>query len=52
MDEDPITARVLIEESEEDALQSCARCGQRFDNRDLMQILYHRTPEHEPLAAR
>lgn len=49
MDADPVTARVMLEDHEAEELKPCRHCGQSIDDRDLTQILYHRTPQHEPL---
>lgn len=51
MDGDPITFRAIMEEEANEHLESCARCGQLFDCRDLIEIFHHRSPEHEPLPA-
>jgi hypothetical protein len=34
---------------EEDYFYRCPYCGQRVDQRDLRQVLWHEQPGHEPL---
>jgi len=50
MDGEPVTYRVLFEESDEaETAQTCPHCGQGFDCRQLAAALYHRQPLHEPI---
>ncbi|BCG88523.1 hypothetical protein MesoLj113c_46330 [Mesorhizobium sp. 113-3-9] len=35
--------------SEGDNFYPCPYCGQRVDQRDLRQVLYHEGPGHDPL---
>ncbi|MER8961157.1 hypothetical protein [Mesorhizobium sp. M0701] len=31
-------------------LEFCPICGQTFDKRNLVEVLHHHLPEHEPFA--
>lgn len=31
-------------------LEFCPMCGQTFDKRNLVEVLHHHLPEHEPFA--
>jgi len=33
-----------------DRFISCPDCGQAVDLRDLRQVIWHQSPDHEPLA--
>ncbi|RWM77794.1 MAG: hypothetical protein EOR81_17185 [Mesorhizobium sp.] len=41
------TGRLAKDEAEH--FEFCPVCGQRFDKRDLGEVLHHYLPEHEPL---
>jgi hypothetical protein len=49
MEDDPVTARVLLED-ESEAEEHCTICGEPLDYRDLTQLLHHRAPAHAPFA--
>ena len=36
---------------EEGHFYNCPNCGQRVDQRDLRQVMWHEGPGHEPLAS-
>jgi hypothetical protein len=44
MDDDPMTIRALFEDAAQEFQTTCGICGQRYDRRELSDMLYHRRP--------
>lgn len=51
-DDEPVTFRAMFEtDDEQDAApRPCPQCGQTVDQRALIEVLYHRRPDHQPMA--